>query len=92
MKVNFYANFRALVGGKTIELALPDGGSISQLIDCLIEQFPALKPKMLDEQGSLARHIHIFINGLDATTLPDALETKVSTADKIDIFPPIAGG
>ncbi len=92
MKINLYAGFRSIAGSKTVDIALKEGSSVAQLVQCLVETFPALKPKLLDDSGELASYVHIFINGRDAPTLPDAFQTTLSPGDTIDIFPPVAGG
>lgn len=48
---------------------------------------------MLDEQGALSKHVHIFVNGRGCVFLDDALETQLDIAsDRIDFFPAVAGG
>ena len=92
MNINFYANFRQIVGGKTIALDLPSGHTLLELIAILVDRFPALGPAMTAETGQLLPFIHLFVNGRDAQFLPDGFATLVTPADKIDIFPPVAGG
>ena len=58
----------------------------------IIEQYPDFDGQLLDENGDLFRHIHIFINGRDTYYLPDDLNTILKPQDKIDIFPPVGGG
>jgi sulfur-carrier protein len=92
LKVNFYANFRQAVGAKTVEVELPDGSPIQELVSELIRQYPRLQSALLDESGGILPHVHVFINGRDTQYLPDGVGTALSAADKIDIFPPMAGG
>ena len=92
MKINFYATFRPIVGGKTIDLPVSEGSTVSQLVQVLIESYPALGPQLIDNDGKLYSHVHVFINGRDAPMLPDSMQTILKTGDSIDIFPPVAGG
>ena len=92
LKVNFYATFRVLTGKKTVEFELPVGSSIRDLINQVIAIFPAFTGQLLDGQGEMFRHIHVFINGRDTYYLPEGLETVLQQDEKIDIFPPVAGG
>ncbi len=92
MKIHFYANFRTLVGGKSVEVDLPPGGNIAQVLAQLTERFPALHAHLFDERGSLLPHVHVFVNGRDLLTLPDGMQTRLDDADKVDIFPPVGGG
>ena len=92
MKVNFYATYRQIVGGKSVDLAVPQDVTVRQLIDYLIERFPRLRNEMLDENGELYRHVHVFISGRDAPYLTEALDTPISPDDTVNVFPPVAGG
>jgi molybdopterin synthase sulfur carrier subunit len=92
MKVNFYATLRQIVGQKTVELDLPPGTTAIQLVEAVMEQYPRLQPELVDENGDLHGHIHIFVNGRDAPFLENKLDTVVSSSDKVDIFPPVGGG
>jgi molybdopterin synthase sulfur carrier subunit len=92
MEVNFYATLRPIVGQKTIEFSVPDGLTVGQLIQILIQRFPILRNELLDEEGDLYRHVHVFVNGRDVPYLEEASETRISASDKLDIFPAVGGG
>ena len=92
MKVNFYATLRQIVGQKTVELDLPEGTTAIQLVEAVMKQYPRIRPELVDENGDLHGHIHLFVNGRDAPFLENQLDTVVKPTDKIDIFPPVGGG
>lgn len=92
MKVNFYATLRPLVGQKTVEIDLPDGASVQQLIDAIVARYPALRPELLDEDGRLHGHVHVFIKGRDVYYLEQDVDTPLHADEKIDIFPAVGGG
>jgi len=92
VKINFYAAFRQIVGGKSVTLSLEEGCTVKQLLRAVVGDYPALGPALFDEQGELLPYVRVFVNGRDAPQLPDAMETKVASSDTIDIFPPIGGG
>ncbi len=92
MKVNFYATLRPLVGQKTVEIELPEGATVQQLIDALVARYPSLRPELVDEEGRLHGHVHVFVKGRDVYYLEQDVETPISSADKIDIFPAVGGG
>jgi molybdopterin synthase sulfur carrier subunit len=92
MKVNFYATLRPIVGARTVDLALDDGLTIRQLIDVIVTRWPALHQQLLDEQGVLFQHVHIFINGRDAPYRDGGLDAAISQRDTVDVFPAVAGG
>ncbi len=92
MEISFYATIRAIVGSKTLEIDLPEGASIQDLLDRLIERCPPLGEKLLDPEGRLSRSVQVFVDGRGALYLPDGLETKLHADQSVDIFPAVAGG
>lgn len=92
MKVNFYANLRALVGKKTVEINLPPNTTALQLVEMVSTDYPALRAELLDAQNRFQRHMKMFINGREAVYLENQFETIIKPEDKIDIFPPVGGG
>ncbi len=92
MNVNFYATLRQVAGCKSVEFALPAGATVQHLLDAVLERFPEMGAKLLDEQGRLYPHVHIFINGRDAPYLERALGTPLQRDDAVDFFPAVGGG
>lgn len=92
MKVNFYATLRKITGAKTVEFLLEDGATVGELVETMVNQFPRLAEELLNPEGELYGHVHVFINGRDVPLLEKRLETELSADDKVDIFPPVGGG
>jgi molybdopterin synthase sulfur carrier subunit len=92
MKINFYATLRDIVGGKTVEFDLTEDTTVRQLVDEIVTTYPQMRPVLLNEEGHLYGHVHVFINGRDAPYLENALDTKISQDDSIDVFPAVGGG
>lgn len=92
MKVNFYATLRQVVGARAVEIALPEDATIQQLLDEVIRLYPGLQHELLDDQGQLYRHVHLFVNGRDATFLEQGMQTRVCPDDSVGIFPAVGGG
>jgi|WetSurMetagenome_2_1015567.scaffolds.fasta_scaffold109659_2 sulfur-carrier protein len=92
MQVNFYATFRLLAKAKSFQLDLPDGTTITQAIQEIVKAYPVLRPQWLNDQGELFPHVHAFLNGAKVATLPAGFNTILSAQDRLDFFPPIAGG
>ncbi len=92
MKVHFFATYRQIVGGKEVELPARPGLTLSGLVEELIARFPALRHEWLDEHGQLHGHVHFFVNGRQAAFLPDGMQTVLTDADMVRIFPPVGGG
>ena len=92
MLVHFYATLRSVVGQREVEILLPDGAPVRQLVSEIVTQYPALRREMVDKRGNLQSHIHIFVNGRDITHLENQIDTPLSSGDVISIFPPVGGG
>ena len=92
IKVNFYATYRPIVGGKTVEFDLDQGITLRQLVEAIITRFPAMQREMLDDNGNLYSHVHIFVNGRDSVLLEQKLDTVLHADDILNIFPPVGGG
>ena len=92
MKVNFYATLRSIAGQKTIEFDLDEGVTAQQLLDAVVLRFPVMRAELVDENGQLYRHVHLFVNGRDAPFLENAMDYRIKPGDKVDIFPAVGGG
>jgi sulfur-carrier protein len=92
MQVRFYATLRAIVGGKTADFAVDHGVTVQELLAEIIARYPKLRKELLDEDGNLYGHVHIFVNGRDAQFLSSGIETKIMPDDVINVFPAVGGG
>jgi molybdopterin synthase sulfur carrier subunit len=92
MKVSFYATLRDVVGQKTIEVDIAEKATIRQLVDIIVERYPLLRKKLLNEDDNLWGHVHVFINGRDAPFLEEKMQTVIKPDDSISIFPAVGGG
>jgi sulfur-carrier protein len=92
MKVNFYATLRDIVGQKCVEFPLNDGNTVRDLMDQMVARFPELERQLLNEQGELLGHVHLFVNGRDLPYLEQGMDTEISEEDKISVFPAVGGG
>ena len=92
MKVNFYATLRAITGQKTVEFELAEGKTVGHLVDSVISRYPTMREILLNENGHLYGHVHVFINGRDVPFLENQLETVIKPTDTINIFPAVGGG
>ena len=92
MQVDFYATLRLVVGEKTVGFSLPEGATVRDLLDAIVQRFPPLAEKLLDEAGRLSGNVNVFIDGRGAPYLEDGLDTVLRADQKVDIFPAVAGG
>ena len=91
MEVHFFAMLRDIVGGKAVCFDLPTGATVRQLLDVMIERYPALRDKLLDENDQLYNYVNLFINGRDVRYLQN-MDTVLETGQDIKIFPAVGGG
>jgi sulfur-carrier protein len=80
---------RAQTGGqKQLDLA---GGSVGEVVDALVGQFPSLRGQLLTDEGDLNRFVNVYVNGQDVRYL-DGLKTPVEDRDEVRLLPAMAGG
>jgi len=65
--------------------------TVGGMIEQVVGQFPAVKPHLLDSNGSLRRYFNIFVNGTHIRDL-DGLDTKLGEDDKVILMASAAGG
>jgi sulfur-carrier protein len=73
-----------VAGAAKVDVPLADGATISDLLDQLGQDWPALERRIRDEQRVVRQHVNVFI-GADnvrdlaeqATTLTDGAEVSV---------------
>ncbi len=88
MKINFYANLRDIVGQKTVLVVnLPPGATVQQLLEAAIEEYPALRPELLDENGKFHQQIKMYLNGREVPNTKNPAETPLQVDDTLDILP-----
>lgn len=91
MEIRVYATLRDVVGGQSIHLDAASKITVGQMLEKLFARYPALRSRLLDEEGKLQEAIHILINGRDMRYV-EGLETAISPQDMVRIFPPVGGG
>jgi len=92
MSITVYlsGHLKSFSGGKT-EITLDlDPSSIADALNALWNQYPALRDRILDEQGAIRQHVNIFLGSEDVKRL-NGLDTRV-TVNEIHIFNAVSGG
>ncbi|OCQ97922.1 molybdopterin synthase sulfur carrier subunit [Oscillatoriales cyanobacterium USR001] len=67
------------------------GNNVSELIDSLETNFPGIKARLCDEQGSPRRFLNFYVNSEDIRFL-DGTKTPLQDGDEVSIVPAVAGG
>jgi molybdopterin converting factor small subunit len=63
----------------------------SELIEKIINEYPAVKFHLVDSEVKLRRHLNIFINGTHIRDLR-GMETPLNEEDKVILMASAAGG
>jgi sulfur-carrier protein len=61
------------------------------LLNTLWELHPALRDRIVDEQGEVRQHINIFV-GSESIRFADGLKTPVVDGSEVLIVPAVSGG
>ena len=64
-----------------------DGATVREILRELERQHPPLGGWILDERGTIRRHINVFVQGERG-----AEDTEVGDGDAVDVLPAISGG
>lgn len=76
---------------KKIDYELKSRSSLDNLIDLVDQQFFGFRSKLCPNQGSVADHINVYVNG-DNVRYLDGLDTKLKDGDAIHVIPAAAAG
>jgi molybdopterin synthase sulfur carrier subunit len=79
---------RAETGGeRQVEAS---GGTVRELLDDLMDQFPALRTQLVEDDG-IAPFVNVYVEGEDVRTL-DGLDTPLEDDATVILLPAMAGG
>jgi molybdopterin converting factor small subunit len=67
------------------------GDTVSEAMDDLVLQYPAFKPHLFKQDGSLRAFVNLFLAGTNVKDL-DGLQTRLDSGDTLRLVPSIAGG
>lgn len=77
-------------GQKSLKLA-SSPATVSEAFDALWLLHPALRDRVLDEQGEVRQHINVFV-GEESIRFAEGLATAVPDRSEILIVPAVSGG
>jgi len=83
-------HLKNFTGGETEVVLDSDFRSVAAVLDSLWKQHPALRDRILNEQGEIRQHVNIFL-GSDDVKRMDGLKTAVKD-NEIHIFNAVSGG
>jgi len=91
MIVKVFANFREICQAKTVEVPMDNGNRVIDIMETLIQMYPALEEEVFTPERTFKPFVHVFINGRNIIHA-DGLQTRVLESDPFALFPPVAGG
>ena len=83
-------HLKTLTGGETEFNLGGDFPTVGDALNDVWQRHPALRDRILNEQGEIRQHVNIFMGGNDVKRLK-GLDTAVD-ADEIHIFNAVSGG
>ncbi len=91
MQVKLYASLRVAAGTKLMDVAVPPGTTIRDVLLEVTARYPVLESHIWKAPGEISEHAHVFINGENIHHLA-GLASTLNPTDHVDIFPPLVGG
>ncbi|WP_324664039.1 ubiquitin-like small modifier protein 1 [Haloarcula sediminis] len=91
MEWKLFAHLRDAAGAETVSVDVETPGTVEAALAALVEAEPALRAELF-EDGDLADHIHLLVDGEDAFTEREGLATEVAADTELALFPPVSGG
>jgi len=81
--------FRSFVGNRTnVEV---EGSNVAEVLANVDARFPGFRDLCYDSQGGIPRHINIYVNNQEISSL-EGEETEVIAGDQVAVIPALAGG
>jgi molybdopterin converting factor small subunit len=87
-RVAFTANLQRYLACPVQEAT---GASVRAVLDSVFAEHPRLRSYILDDQGRLRRHVHIYVNDARISD-PVRLADPVDDRDEVFVFQALTGG
>lgn len=87
MEWRLFADLREVTGEDRVAVDVAEGATVGEALDALLDGRPALRERVLDDEGNLADHVNLLKNGAEVD--PDETVTE---GDELALFPPVTGG
>ncbi|HNQ45367.1 MAG TPA: MoaD/ThiS family protein [Syntrophorhabdus sp.] len=93
VKVHSILQLKEILGGKDVEIIVPDGTNVSGLLAGMVEIWgDSLSPHIFKPQSDeVLPYIRLMINGTAIQSL-DGMETILNDGDEVLLIPLAAGG
>ena len=91
VRVRAFATLSNLLGGGPLEVELPEGSTVGDLLSELARRLGRAFREAVMEGGRLAEYVKVFVNGRDIDFL-SGLKTVLRDGDEVALIPPAGGG
>lgn len=91
MEWRLFADLAEIAGERRVPVESDGVETVGDALVALLETHPALRDRVLDDDGDLADHVNVLVNG-EGVAIGDGLETAVEPGDELALFPPVSGG
>ena len=76
---------------RTLEVDVPSGSDLAQVLARMEEENPSLVRRICDERGALRQHVNVFINTANVRDA-EGLATIVPDGAEVYVIPAVSGG
>jgi len=90
VQVKAFAGFREILG-PDIALELPEGSTLTGLLEGLGRRSPGIQKALFDDQGMPLKSVIIMVNK-KRQTRAEFVSRELYDGDEVAIYPPVAGG
>lgn len=87
----FFGSFKEATQKRDIEVAIPNGSTVVNLLGKILGIYPSLQKLILDNNLQLGSWVVVLINGRNMSIF-EGINTQLNEGDVIAFFPPVAGG
>lgn len=91
VECHFFGPLREALGTKTVEQQIQDDATVSDVVEALIEEYPALAEGLIDEDGRLRESVNVTLNKENINHL-DGAETTLDNGDVLRFAAAVIGG
>jgi molybdopterin synthase sulfur carrier subunit len=91
MEWKLFADLAEVGGDRRIEVDVGAGDTVGDALDALLADRPALRERVLTDDGEVQDHINLLRNGQNVAQ-DDGLDTELAAGDELAMFPPVSGG
>ncbi|MFB6165181.1 MAG: ubiquitin-like small modifier protein 1 [Haloarculaceae archaeon] len=92
MEWKLFANLSETAGESTVAVDVEPGDTFGEALDALLEVHPELRAEVLDDDGELADHIRVLVDGDNPFVEGDGYEEVLGEGAELALFPPVSGG